>query len=56
MLNSGKKKYQANPAAASEFLSVGEKAVEGDYDLPELAAYAQVASAIFNLDETITKY
>ncbi|MGI9545069.1 MAG: DUF1553 domain-containing protein [Cyclobacteriaceae bacterium] len=47
--------YQDDLAAASDFLSIGEQLLEGN-DPAELAAYTQVAHAIFNLDETITKY
>ncbi len=56
MLAMEKNVYTANPEAANEFLGIGDLPVKKDYDLAELAAYAQVASAIFNLDETVTKY
>lgn len=47
--------YQADKDAATKLLSVGSfKAKEG-LDTAEVAAYATIASMMFNLDETITK-
>ena len=48
--------FKEDKNATDEFLSVGEQTPKKKHELSELAAYAQVASAIFNLDETITKY
>jgi hypothetical protein len=46
-------RYRANPAAARKLLEDGPRP-EG-VDLPQLAAWFQVASVLLNLDETITK-
>ncbi len=51
-----RKTYEADPEATKALLSVGERSLEREYYEPELAAYSVVASAIFNLDETVTKY
>ena len=40
-------RYTADPAAAKE--------VAGDRDSPDRAAWALVANALLNLDETVTK-
>lgn len=49
--------YEKDIAAADALLSVGQRPLlEAEYDKSELAAYSVVANAIFNLDETITKY
>ena len=48
--------FEEDKNARDEFLSIGEQTPGKNHELSELAAYAQVASAIFNLDETITKY
>ncbi|HZF40922.1 MAG TPA: DUF1553 domain-containing protein, partial [Blastocatellia bacterium] len=47
--------YRKDKKAASELLHVGESAVDDKIDQVELAAWTMVASAILNLDETITK-
>jgi hypothetical protein len=47
--------YRRNPKAARELLSVGESPWDSRLDLAELAAWTTVASAILNLDETITR-
>jgi hypothetical protein len=47
--------YRKDKKAASELTHVGESAVDNKIDQPELAAWTMVASAILNLDETITK-
>jgi len=48
--------YENDPEAAKALLSVGERSIVKYYKSSELAAYTVVASAILNLDETITKY
>ncbi len=48
--------FADDPGAALALLSVGERSIAKDYKNSELAAYSVVASALFNLDETITKY
>ena len=47
--------YRRNPKSARELLSVGESAWDQKRDPAELAAWTTVASAILNLDETITR-
>jgi hypothetical protein len=47
--------YSEEPTLADELLSVGETTVDSELDSVELAARTIVASAIFNLDETLTK-
>jgi hypothetical protein len=44
-----------HPAAAERLLAVGESPARAQFKPVELAAYAQVARLILNLDETITK-
>ncbi|MGH9934902.1 MAG: DUF1553 domain-containing protein, partial [Blastocatellia bacterium] len=47
--------YRKDGKAASELLRVGESVADNKIDQAELAAWTMVASAILNLDETITK-
>ncbi len=47
--------YRKDKKAAGDLLRVGESAVDAKIDQAELAAWTMVASAILNLDETITK-
>jgi hypothetical protein len=47
--------YHADPAAAKAFISVGESKPDATLDPVDLAAYANLASLILNLDETITR-
>ena len=47
-------KYRADPGAAEKLLAVGD-AAHATTDPAELAAWTIVASAILNLDETVTK-
>jgi Protein of unknown function (DUF1553)/Protein of unknown function (DUF1549)/Concanavalin A-like lectin/glucanases superfamily/Planctomycete cytochrome C len=47
--------YRKDGKAASELLRVGESKVDDKIDQTELAAWTMVASAILNLDETVTK-
>lgn len=47
--------FRQDVAAASKLLGVGESRRNLDLDVPELAAWSMVASAILNLDETVTK-
>lgn len=48
-------KYREDPAAAKAFLSVGASPIDSRLDLVELAACANVANLILNLDETISR-
>jgi hypothetical protein len=47
--------YRGDKKAALELLSIGESKWDQQLDPSELAAWTTVASAILNLDETITK-
>jgi hypothetical protein len=47
--------YRAEPAAAKAFIAVGESKPNAALDPVDLAAYANLASLILNLDETITR-
>jgi hypothetical protein len=47
--------YRKDKKAAGELLRVGESAVNEKLDPSELAAWTMTASAVLNLDETITK-
>jgi len=47
--------YQAHPDEAEKLLHVGESKADAKDKPAELAAWTMVASAILNLDETITK-
>jgi hypothetical protein len=49
------KHYDADPKAAQELLTVGEKKSDAGIPAPELAAWTMVASEMLNLDETLTK-
>ena len=58
LLDLAKKKladYQHDPDAAAKLISVGESKADDHLRAGELAAWTTVASAILNLDETITK-
>jgi hypothetical protein len=48
--------YKNNPELADELLSVGEYPADSELDSVEVAARTILASAIFNLDETLTKH
>ena len=47
--------FSKNPAAAEQFLSIGEWQPEAELDKVKLAAWTTVAGLILNLDETVTK-
>jgi Protein of unknown function (DUF1553)/Concanavalin A-like lectin/glucanases superfamily len=47
--------FRKDPRAATRLVAVGESARDTRIDTAELAAWTTVASAILNLDETITK-
>ncbi|MFK7982454.1 MAG: PSD1 and planctomycete cytochrome C domain-containing protein [Saprospiraceae bacterium] len=47
--------FQATPEKAEEYLAIGAYQTEYALEKPEMAAYAMVASAIFNLDESISR-
>ena len=47
--------YRSDPSAAKAALAVGASRPAGALDTTDLAAYANVASLILNLDETITR-
>jgi hypothetical protein len=48
--------FKAQPAAATELLSVGSRPLPMDLDAPSLAAWTSVARVILNLHESITRY
>ncbi|MBI4326004.1 MAG: PSD1 domain-containing protein [Chloroflexi bacterium] len=48
-------KYQKDPEAAQQIISVGESPVNSKLNKTELAAYTMVANLLLNLDETVTK-
>src|SRR5580700_6697834 len=47
--------YKHHPDLAKKLLAVGESPLPAGTDPAELAAWTTVASALLNLDETITK-
>jgi hypothetical protein len=47
--------YKRNPNDAIALLSIGEKLPDMNINFAELAAYTVTASALLNLDETVTK-
>ena len=47
--------YREHKDEAGKLLAVGEAPLDPKLDAPELAAWTTVASAILNLDETVTK-
>jgi hypothetical protein len=49
------KEFSADPTRAGELLKFGETRRDESLDLARHAAWTTVASAIFNLDEVITK-
>jgi hypothetical protein len=48
-------RFQTKPHTARQYLNVGEHPRDQKLDVNELAAYANVASLILNMDETVTK-
>jgi hypothetical protein len=49
------KYFETAPEKAKEYLAIGEYSTKFDIPEPEMAAYATLASAIFNLDESISR-
>ena len=47
--------YRKDEKAALKLLRVGESPRDEKLDVPELSAWATVASVVLNLDETVTK-
>jgi hypothetical protein len=47
--------FKHDPAAASQYLNIGDSPVPADAELPELAAMTNVARVIMNLHEVITR-
>jgi hypothetical protein len=54
-LSQMEKHYAADPKAAHDLISVGERTANSSIPAPELAAWTMVASEMLNLDETVTK-
>jgi hypothetical protein len=50
-----KQHFETNQDDAQSFLSIGDSKQQDLLPKPELAAYAMLATAIFNLDESITR-
>ncbi|MDQ3011356.1 MAG: hypothetical protein M3X11_11710, partial [Acidobacteriota bacterium] len=55
LLNQQLARYRNDKDAASKMLKIGATVADARLDQAELAAWTMVASAILNLDETITK-
>jgi hypothetical protein len=55
LLKGREDEFRRNRSAALKLVSVGESPRDKRIDAAELAAWTTVASAILNLDETITK-
>ena len=55
LIHSELEQYQAHPEEAEKLLAVGESKPDARIPKPELAAWTALASALLNLDETITK-
>jgi hypothetical protein len=55
LLNKQVMNFRNDKKAATELLRVGESTIDAKLNQAELAAWTMVASAILNLDETITK-
>ncbi len=47
--------YQKDPSAAAKLMAVGESAANPSLDAAQVAALADVALAVFNLSETLTR-
>jgi len=47
--------FEATPEKAEAYLNIGTYQMEFETSKPEMAAYAMLASAIFNLDESISR-
>jgi len=54
-LSQMEKHYAADPKAAHDLISFGERTADPSIPAPELAAWTMVASEMLNLDETVTK-
>jgi hypothetical protein len=54
-LNSLNAHFNANPAAASELIAVGEMPTPSDLPVSELAAFTMLANQLMNLDEALNK-
>ncbi|BDS07886.1 peptidyl-prolyl cis-trans isomerase [Oceaniferula spumae] len=50
------KRFQADPKAAADFISIGKSPVAKDIPAAELAAATSLTRTILNLHETITRY
>lgn len=54
-LNRSREEFKTDPAAAKEFLSIGESPRDEAFDPVEHASWAALCLAVLNLDETLTK-
>jgi hypothetical protein len=48
-------RFEADPAAALKLVSEGDAPRDPSLDVPQLAAYTNIASLMLNLDEAVTK-
>jgi hypothetical protein len=55
LLRRGQDEFARDPEAARRLVATGQHAVAGDLPAPELAAWTQVARAILNLPELVTR-
>ena len=55
LLTQQQERYQRDPASVKALLAVGETPADASLPAADLAAWTMVASAVLNLDETITK-
>lgn len=55
LLATQREKYRGDKAAAAKLLGVGEAPRDAHLAVEELAAWTMVASAVLNLDETVTR-
>jgi hypothetical protein len=55
LLRKHRAEYRQNPAAAAAYMKAGATALPNDLEAPEWAAWTNVARALLNLHETITR-
>jgi len=55
LLGRARSQFEADPGAARQLVATGQAPVPGDLDAAELAAWTQVARAILNLPELVTR-
>lgn len=55
LLNENRRQYREEPTSAEKLLGIGQSEIGRDGDVTELAAWLQVARALLNMNETITR-